>query len=207
MQVRGNIPDAASFEATSADSGSLQSFSCGRSPTPPDTPCGQYVVAKGLRENKKFPRPQGVYPGPPIKPCMWGSKTVRKLHSYYCGEITDFLRQSVNEILGIINPNTVSSVITIEQSNTWRHKIEILPKQLPQFTSALHIFPSRRKTNGKETKNRPAYGDGQAAFRLKSLNKPHPSVPAPTGREGYQTVLRSRSFPGPFFPEEPRSAK
>lgn len=45
-----------------------------------------------------------------------GVNTIRNLRSYYSATIADFLRQSSNEILGIIHSNDNSAERTIQQS-------------------------------------------------------------------------------------------
>lgn len=65
---------------------------------------------------------------------------MRNLRSYYSAPITDFLRQSDREILGIIHANDISAETTIQQSNTWEVEIAILKDQLRAFSEGRIIF-------------------------------------------------------------------
>ena len=65
---------------------------------------------------------------------------MRNLRSYYSASITDFLRQSDREILGIIHANDISAETTIQQSNTWESEITILKDQLRAFSDGRIIF-------------------------------------------------------------------
>ncbi|MBQ1434502.1 MAG: DUF2075 domain-containing protein, partial [Clostridia bacterium] len=55
---------------------------------------------------------------------------MRNLRTYYSAPISDFLNQSVSEILGIIHSNDISAETTIQQSNTWETEVSILKDQL-----------------------------------------------------------------------------
>lgn len=65
---------------------------------------------------------------------------MRNLRSYYSALITDFLRQSEREILGIIHANDISAETTIQQSNTWESEVMILKDQLSAFSDGRIIF-------------------------------------------------------------------
>lgn len=65
---------------------------------------------------------------------------MRNLRSYYSAPITEFLRQSDPEILGIIHANDISAETTIQQSNTWEAEIAILKDQLRSFSEGRIIF-------------------------------------------------------------------
>lgn len=65
---------------------------------------------------------------------------MRNLRSYYSASIVDFLRQSDQEILGIIHANDISAETTIQQSNTWESEITILKDQLRNFSDGRIIF-------------------------------------------------------------------
>lgn len=65
---------------------------------------------------------------------------MRNLRSYYSAPITEFLRQSDREILGIIHANNISAETTIQQSNTWEAEIAILKDQLRSFSEGRIIF-------------------------------------------------------------------
>lgn len=65
---------------------------------------------------------------------------MRNLRSYYSATITDFLRQSDREILGIIHANDISAETTIQQSNTWESEITILKDQLRTFSDGRIVF-------------------------------------------------------------------
>lgn len=65
---------------------------------------------------------------------------MRKQNSYYSGDIKDFLKQSVEEILGTICSNSENSHLKLQQTNAWRTQIEILKTQLANFTSGRIIF-------------------------------------------------------------------
>ncbi len=55
---------------------------------------------------------------------------MRNLRAYYSASVEKFLRQSTNEILGIIHSNDSFSETKLLQSNTWEKEIQILKKQL-----------------------------------------------------------------------------
>lgn len=65
---------------------------------------------------------------------------MRNLRAYYSAQITEFLRQSDREILGIIHANDMSAETTIQQSNTWEAEIAILKDQLRTFSEGRIIF-------------------------------------------------------------------
>lgn len=58
---------------------------------------------------------------------------MRNLRTYYSSTITDFLRQPITEILGVIHSNDISAETTIQQSNTWEIEVEILKNQLREL--------------------------------------------------------------------------
>ena len=65
---------------------------------------------------------------------------MRNLRSYYSASISDFLRQSTSEILGIIHSNDISAETTIQQSNTWESEVKILKEQLRTFEDGRIVF-------------------------------------------------------------------
>ncbi len=65
---------------------------------------------------------------------------MRNLRSYYSASISDFLRQSTSEILGVIHSNDISAETTIQQSNTWESEVQILKDQLRKFEDGRIIF-------------------------------------------------------------------
>ena len=65
---------------------------------------------------------------------------MRNLRSYYSASISDFLRQSTSEILGVIHSNDISAETTIQQSNTWETEVKILKEQLRTFEEGRIIF-------------------------------------------------------------------
>lgn len=65
---------------------------------------------------------------------------MRNLRAYYSATISDFLRQSDREILGIIHANDISAETTIQQSNTWESEITILKDQLRTFSDGRIVF-------------------------------------------------------------------
>lgn len=67
-------------------------------------------------------------------------RTSHNMRAYYSASITEFLRQSTNEILGIIHTNDASAETTIQQSNTWESEIKILKEQLRSFSEGRIIF-------------------------------------------------------------------
>ena len=67
-------------------------------------------------------------------------RTSHNMRAYYSADISDFLKQSTNEILGIIHTNDASAETTIQQSNTWEIEVDILKKQLADFTEGRIIF-------------------------------------------------------------------
>ena len=65
---------------------------------------------------------------------------MRNLRSFYSSSIAEFLRQSAQEILGIIHANDISAETTIQQSNTWESEITILKDQLRAFSDGRIVF-------------------------------------------------------------------
>lgn len=65
---------------------------------------------------------------------------MKNLRCYYSDTVTNFLRQSTKEILGIIHSNDVSAETTIQQSNTWEIEVDILKSQLADFEEGRIIF-------------------------------------------------------------------
>lgn len=65
---------------------------------------------------------------------------MRNLRCYYSASIEQFLRQSKEEILGIIHENNISADVSILQINTWEEEIRILKKQLAFFNEGRVIF-------------------------------------------------------------------
>ena len=62
------------------------------------------------------------------------------MRAYYSADISDFLKQSTNEILGIIHTNDASAETTIQQSNTWEAEVKILKNQLSNLSEGRIIF-------------------------------------------------------------------
>ena len=65
---------------------------------------------------------------------------MRNLRSYYSASISDFLRQSTSEILGVIHSNDISAETTIQQSNTWESEVQVLKNQLRTFEDGRIVF-------------------------------------------------------------------
>ena len=65
---------------------------------------------------------------------------MRNLRTYYSATITEFLAQSINEILGTIHANDISAETTIQQSNAWESEVKILKDQLHTFSEGRIIF-------------------------------------------------------------------
>ena len=65
---------------------------------------------------------------------------MRNLRAYYSASISDFLKQSKNEILGTIHSNSGMAQITLQQSNTWEEQIDVLKSQLQNFEEGRVIF-------------------------------------------------------------------
>ena len=65
---------------------------------------------------------------------------MRNLRCYYSESVENFLQQSSKEIIGIIHSNDISAETSIQQSNTWEFEVEILKKQLADFTEGRIIF-------------------------------------------------------------------
>ncbi|MGI6172285.1 MAG: DUF2075 domain-containing protein [Christensenellales bacterium] len=65
---------------------------------------------------------------------------MRNLKAYYAAPISRFLRQTKNEILGIIHANNVSAETVIQQSNTWEQEIDILKDQLQYLADGRLLF-------------------------------------------------------------------
>ncbi len=65
---------------------------------------------------------------------------MKNLRCYYSASIKDFLRQSSDEILGIIHKNNISADTNIFQSNTWEEEISILKTQFSQFDEGRVLF-------------------------------------------------------------------
>ena len=67
-------------------------------------------------------------------------RTSHNMRAYYSASLSDFLRQSTNEILGIIHTNDASAETTIQQSNTWEAEVKILKNQLSNLSEGRIIF-------------------------------------------------------------------
>lgn len=65
---------------------------------------------------------------------------MRNLRCYYSASIEQFLRQSKEEILGVIHENNISADVSILQINTWEEEIIILKEQLSFFSEGRIIF-------------------------------------------------------------------
>ncbi len=65
---------------------------------------------------------------------------MRNLRCYYSASIEQFLRQSKEEILGIIHENNISSDISILQINTWEEEINVLKEQLAFLSEGRVLF-------------------------------------------------------------------
>lgn len=65
---------------------------------------------------------------------------MKNLEAYYSESIINFLYQSNEEILGIINNNSISAKTTIQQINSWNQEITILKKQLSNVVNGRIIF-------------------------------------------------------------------
>lgn len=65
---------------------------------------------------------------------------MKNTRCYYSASIEQFLRQSSEEILGIIHKNNTSADTTIQQGNTWEEEIAILKGQLAHFGEGKIIF-------------------------------------------------------------------
>lgn len=59
---------------------------------------------------------------------------MRNLRCYYSASLSTFLNQSNHEILGIIHSNDISAETNLLQKNTWENEIQILKKQLQDFS-------------------------------------------------------------------------
>lgn len=69
-----------------------------------------------------------------------GGLLVRNLRLYYSAPTTQFLRQSTDEIFGLIYSNDDHSETRLQQGNTWRQEITILKQQLAGFSDSRIIF-------------------------------------------------------------------
>ena len=78
---------------------------------------------------------------------------MRSFRYYYAADISDFLRQSTAEVLGIIHSNDVSAETTIQQSNTWESEVEILKEQLSSLEEGRVIFEYTIPRKGKRIDN------------------------------------------------------
>lgn len=78
---------------------------------------------------------------------------MRNLRYYYAADISDFLKQSTAEILGVIHSNDMSAETTIQQSNTWETEVEILKKQLSVLREGRLIFEYTIPRKGKRVDN------------------------------------------------------
>ena len=65
---------------------------------------------------------------------------MRDLRCYFSNSISEFLRLSKSEILGIIHANNISADTKIQQSNTWSEEVDILKEQLSTLTDGRIIF-------------------------------------------------------------------
>lgn len=66
--------------------------------------------------------------------------TMPNLRSFYTSSIIDFLKQSQDEILGIILKNCINAEVVKQQTNTWIAEIEILKQELKDFKEGRIIF-------------------------------------------------------------------
>ena len=78
---------------------------------------------------------------------------MRNLRYYYAANISDFLKQSTAEILGVIHSNDMSAETTIQQSNTWETEVEILKEQLGVLSEGRLIFEYTIPRKGKRVDN------------------------------------------------------
>lgn len=65
---------------------------------------------------------------------------MKNLRAYYSNTIYQFLHQSAQEILGIMQSNDLSSETNIQQRNAWEEEIIILKEQLCQSMNGRIIF-------------------------------------------------------------------
>ncbi|MBR3149398.1 MAG: DUF2075 domain-containing protein [Eubacterium sp.] len=65
---------------------------------------------------------------------------MRNLRCYYSASIEQFLRQSKEEILGVIHENNVSADVSILQINTWEEEINVLKEQLAFLSEGRVLF-------------------------------------------------------------------
>ena len=65
---------------------------------------------------------------------------MKNLRCYYSASIQEFLRQSTEEIIGIIHSNDISAETTIQQSTTWKTEVEILKNQLSGLEEGHIVF-------------------------------------------------------------------
>lgn len=65
---------------------------------------------------------------------------MRNLRCYYSASIEQFLRQSKEEILGVIHENNISADVSILQINTWEEEINILKEQLAFLSEGRILF-------------------------------------------------------------------
>lgn len=65
---------------------------------------------------------------------------MRKQNSYYSGDVKDFLKQSIDEIFGVVCSNSENSRLELQQANAWRSQIIILKDQFKIFTEGRIIF-------------------------------------------------------------------
>ena len=65
---------------------------------------------------------------------------MRNLRCYYSASIERFLRQSKEEILGVIHENNISADVSILQINTWEEEINVLKEQLAFLSEGRVLF-------------------------------------------------------------------
>lgn len=65
---------------------------------------------------------------------------MRSLRAYYSSNISDFLKASNDEILGILHKNDASTLIRMQQSDAWEQIICILKDQLSRYQEGRVIF-------------------------------------------------------------------
>lgn len=65
---------------------------------------------------------------------------MKNLRCYYSASVKEFLKQSENEIVGIIHSNDISAKTPLQQSTTWKTEVEILKRQLSSIEEGHIVF-------------------------------------------------------------------
>ena len=74
---------------------------------------------------------------------------MKKARCYYSASVKDFLAQSSDEILGVINRNSLSAGVTEQQQSAWIQEIDILKRELATLEEGRILFEYTIPRKGK----------------------------------------------------------